>query len=118
MMRSFQIVRISNPQFCETLYILSLLQVSNPLVFWVKFMEVSVRHRILPLFLVIMTSYVIVELLNLHILLKNDISYHPCKFQCSIMSGYNFTEGVDNIPSSPPPPPSPVLYREKKAQFF
>ena len=30
-------------------------------------MEVSVRHEILPLFLV-MTSFVIVELLNLHIL--------------------------------------------------
>ena len=31
-------------------------------------MKVRVRHGILPLFLVIMTSFVIVELLNLHIL--------------------------------------------------
>ena len=62
----FILLGFENPKFCETLY--KPLQVSNLLS---NFMEVSVRHEILPLFFgndVIMTSSVIVELLNLHIL--------------------------------------------------
>ena len=40
-----------------------------------------------------MTSFVIVELPNLHNFVEHNISYQPCKFQLSRMSGSNFTEG-------------------------
>ena len=101
-----------NPKFYETLYRLLPLQVSNLLVVWIDFIEVIVRQEILPLFLV-MTSFVIVKLLNLYIFVEHNIGYQPCKFQLSKMFGFNFTEGGGK---HPPPHPqcctgrkSPVL---------
>ena len=69
-----------------------------------NFMEVSVRHQILSLFLV-MTLF-------LAYFVEHNISYQPCKFQLSRISGSNFTEGVKNTPPSPSAAPgekSPVL---------
>ena len=65
--RHFMLLGFENLKFSETLHKLLSLQVSN---FWFSgsnFKEVSVRHQMLPLFLV-MTSFIIVELSNLHIL--------------------------------------------------
>ena len=73
-------------------------------------MEVSVKHQILPLFF-IMASFIIVELSNLHIFVEHNISYKPCKFQLSRMSGSNFTEewNTPPPPSAAPGEKSPVL---------
>ena len=44
-----------------------------------------------------MTSFIIVKLSNFYFV-EHDISYQPCKFQPSRMSGSSLTEGVQNTP--------------------
>ena len=45
-----------------------------------------------------MTSFVIVELPNLHNFVEHNVRFQPCKFQLSRKFGSNFTEGVENTP--------------------
>ena len=45
---------------------------------------------------IIMTSFIIVKL---SYFVEHNISYQPCKFQLSRMSGSNFTEGGGKHPS-------------------
>ena len=58
-----------------------------------------------------MTSFIIVKLSNLHFyFVEHNISYQPCKFQLSTMSGSGLTEGSGkHPPSAAPGGKSPVL---------
>ena len=71
-------------------------------------MVVSVRYQILPLFLVMASLCIFCTFAYF---VKHNISYQPCKFQLSRISGSNFTEGVKDtpLPSAAPGGKSPVF---------
>ena len=73
-------------------------------------MEVSVRHRLSA---IVFGNDVIYycSAFKFAYFVKHDINYQPYKFQLSRMSGSNFTEGVENTPTT-------VLHCEKKTQRF
>ena len=49
---------------------------------------------------VIMTSFLIIVLPNLHIFVEHGIGYQPSEFQCSRMSGSNFMERGGKDPAT------------------
>ena len=63
-------------------------------------MEVSVRYQIFPLFLVMTSLWCHLLLLSfqIYIFVEHDISYQPCKFQLSRMSGSSLKEGGGKHP--------------------
>ena len=62
-----------------------------------NYMEVSIRHQILPLFFVMtpLWGHLLLLSFQICIFVEHNISYQPCKFQLSRMCGSNFTEGWD-----------------------
>ena len=105
-----------NPKFCETLY--RHYHPSKFQISWLSgsiFMEVSVRHEILSLFLVIMSLWHHLLMLRFKVayFIQHSISYQPCKFQLSRMSGSNFTGGGVFLP----PPPQCCTKRKKPSAF-